>query len=104
MVTLRNDHVTVDLFDPVTPDWLFRVQHVFACAVGFVCTAFLSYRLWVRADKMYEAGETTAQLKLTLAWLTWWMALMMALTAVAVAILAFRRPQRHFSDTDSGGL
>jgi TRAP-type C4-dicarboxylate transport system permease small subunit len=104
MVTLRNDHVTVDLFDPVTPDWLFRVQHVFACAVGFVCTAFLAYRLWVRADKMYQAGETTAQLKLTLAWLTWWMALMMALTAVAVAILAFRRPQRHYSDTDSGRL
>src|SRR5258707_10984481 len=23
LVTLRGDHITVDLFDPVTPDWLF---------------------------------------------------------------------------------
>ena len=32
LVTLRNDHVTVDLLDPVMPDWLLRIQHVVACA------------------------------------------------------------------------
>jgi TRAP-type C4-dicarboxylate transport system permease small subunit len=95
LVTLRNDHVTVDLFDPVTPDWVFRAQHVFACALGTVCISFLAWRLWVRADKMLEAGETTAQLKITLAWLTYAMAVLMALTAVALVILAFRQPQRH---------
>ena len=36
LVTLRNDHVTVDLLDPVVPDWLFRIQHVVACLIGFV--------------------------------------------------------------------
>jgi TRAP-type C4-dicarboxylate transport system permease small subunit len=96
LVTLRNDHVTVDLFDPMTPDWLLRIQHVTACAVGLVCTAYLAWRLWVRAENISAAGETTAQLKIRLAWLAYSMSLLMAFTAVALAILAFRRPQRHF--------
>lgn len=94
LVTLRNDHVTVDLFDAVTPDWLLRIQHVVACAVGMVCTGFLSWRLWLRGDHMAAAGETTAQLKIQLAWLTYSMSVLMALTALALFVLAFRQPQR----------
>jgi TRAP-type C4-dicarboxylate transport system permease small subunit len=94
LVTLRNEHVTVDLFDAVTPDWLLRIQHVVACAVGMVCTAFLSWRLWLRGDHMAAAGETTAQLKIQLSWLTYSMSIMMALTALALLALIFRQPQR----------
>ena len=101
LVSLRNDHVTVDLFDPVTPDWLFRIQHVVACATGFVCTGYLAWRLWLRAEHMDRAGETTAQLKIKLAYLTYSMSLLMAFTAVALLVLAFRRPQRHF--VEGGG-
>jgi TRAP-type C4-dicarboxylate transport system permease small subunit len=96
LVSLRNDHVTVDLFDPVTPDWLLRVQHVAACAIGFVCTAYLAWRLWIRAGNLLAAGETTAQLKLTIAWLAYGMAALMALSAVAMLVLALRRPRRHY--------
>ncbi len=94
LVTLRNDHVTVDLFDAVSPDWLLRIQHVVACTVGLVCTAFLSWRLWLRGEHMAAAGETTGQLKIPLAWLTYSMSVLMALTAVALVVLAFREPQR----------
>ena len=96
LVSLRNDHVTVDLFDPVTPDWLLRVQHVAACAIGFVCTAYLAWRLWIRAGNLLAAGETTAQLKLTIAWLAYGMAALMGITAVAMLVLALRRPRRHY--------
>jgi TRAP-type C4-dicarboxylate transport system permease small subunit len=96
LVTLRNDHVTVDLFDPVTPDWLFRIQHVVACSIGFVCTGYLAWRLWLRAEHMDRAGETTAVLQIKLAWLTYSMSLLMAFTAIALVVLAFRRPHRHF--------
>src|SRR4029077_1450758 len=27
LVTLRNEHVNVDVLDPITPDWLFRLEH-----------------------------------------------------------------------------
>ena len=95
LVTLRNQHVTVDLFDAMTPDWLFRIQHVVACVVGMVCTGFLSRQLWLRGAHMAAAGETTAQLKISLAWLTYTMSVLMAFTAVALFVLAWRRPQRH---------
>src|SRR5262245_46982125 len=71
LVTLRNEHVTVDLFDAITPDWLFRIQHVIACALGLLATGYLSWRLWIRALSMDSAGETTAQLKFKLAYLTY---------------------------------
>jgi TRAP-type C4-dicarboxylate transport system permease small subunit len=97
LVTLRNDHVTVDLFDPIVPDWLFRIQHVIACLIGFVATAYLSWRLWLRAIGMDSAGETTAQLKFKLAYLTYTMSILMALTALALVVLVFRRPTRHYT-------
>jgi TRAP-type transport system small permease protein len=95
LVTLRNDHVTVDLLDPVVPDWLFRIQHVVACLIGFGATSYLAWRLWLRAVSLHNAGETTAQLKFKLAYLTYGMSILMALTAIALLILIFRRPARH---------
>jgi TRAP-type C4-dicarboxylate transport system permease small subunit len=95
LVTLRDDHITVDLLDPVVPDWLFRIQHVVACLIGFVATGYLAWRLWLRAVGMDNAGETTAQLKFKLAYLTYGMSFLMALTALAMLVLLFRRPTRH---------
>ena len=95
LVTLRNDHVTVDLFDAVTPDWLFRIQHVVACVIGLGCIGFLAWRLWLRAEHMAAVGETTAQLKIRLSWVTYSMSVLMALTAVALFVLIWRRPVRH---------
>src|SRR6266852_5508558 len=57
LVTLRGDHITVDLFDPVTPDWLFRIQHALA-----------------------------------------------SLTAAALLVTLFRRPQRHIPGEIEGPL
>ena len=97
LTTLRNEHVVVDLFDPITPDWLFRIQHTVACAIGCACTGYLAWRLWLRAEALARAGETTSQLQFKLAWLTYSMSILMALTAVALAILALRHTARHFT-------
>jgi TRAP-type C4-dicarboxylate transport system permease small subunit len=95
LVTLRGDHVTVDLLDPIVPDWLLRIQHVMTCLIGFAATAYLAWRLWVRALAMDAAGETTAQLKFKLAYLTYAMSILMALTALALLVTALRPPRRH---------
>ena len=94
LVTLRNEHVTVDVFDPITPDWMFRLQHVIACAAGLLSTGYLAWRLWLRAVAMDLAGETTAQLKFKLGYLTYAMSLLMALTALALLVLMVRRTRR----------
>jgi hypothetical protein len=44
---------------------------------------------------MAAAGETTAQLKLNIPYLTFSMSVLMGLTALALVILACRRPVRH---------
>ena len=44
---------------------------------------------------MDSAGETTAQLKLKLAYLTYGMSVLMALTALALLVLALPAPERH---------
>lgn len=102
LVTLRNEHVTVDLFDAMTPDWLFHVQHVAACLVGATCTGFLGWRLWLRAAHMNAAGETTASLKFSLGPLVYGMSVLTLLTAVAMLVLMLRKPTRHY-EQDGGG-
>jgi TRAP-type C4-dicarboxylate transport system permease small subunit len=95
LVTLRNDHITVDLLDAFIPNRLFRIQHVVICLICFTATAYLAWRLGVRAVAMDRAGETTAQFKFKLAYLTYAMSILMALTALALLVLALRRPRRH---------
>lgn len=102
LVTLRGDHITVDLFDPVTPDWLFRIQHLLATLIGAACTGYLAWCLWLRAIGLDRAGETTSQLQFKIAWLAYAMAMLMALTAAALLVILFRRPQRHFPGEGEG--
>lgn len=98
VVTLRGEHVTVDLFEALTPGWLLRIQHAFACVVGFLCTGFVSYRLWILALEIDRKGQTSAELGLQAAYLAYAMAILMALAAVALLVLARRRPQRDAVD------
>ena len=95
LVTLRGDHITVDLFDPLIPERLFRVQHVVATATGVVCTGYLAWRLGLRAAELASRGETTSQLGFPVAWLAGAMSVLMALTAAALVVVIFRPPQRH---------
>src|SRR5262245_22678539 len=102
LVTLRGEHIIVDILDPVTPDWLFRVQHLVATLLGAACTAYLAWRLGLRADELASRGETTSQLGFRIAWLAWAMSLLMGLTAAALVLVAFRTPQRHFAGDEQG--
>lgn len=95
LVTLRQEHICVDVLDGVTPDWLLRIQHIIASIVASVATGYLAWRLSVRGANMLAAGETTAQLKLPLGYLAHGMSILMALTALSFFILTFRRPSRQ---------
>ena len=102
LVTLRGDHITVDLFDTLIPDRLFRVQHVVATAIGVACTAYLAWRLGIRAAELASRGETTSQLGFPVAWLAWAMSVLMALTSAALVVVAFRSPPRHVPGEGEG--
>lgn len=95
LVTLKQEHVTVDVLDPVVPAWFSRLQHIIASSISCVATSYLAWRLWLRGGNMLAAGETTAQLKFTLGYLTYGMAVLMALTSLAFLLLIFRQPSRQ---------
>jgi TRAP-type C4-dicarboxylate transport system permease small subunit len=95
LVTLRQEHVTVDLFDAITPDWLLRVQHVAAYVLAAAVCGILAWQLWIRAGRMLGYGDTTAVLRIPLYPLTYSMTAMMALTALIFLVLAIRPPARR---------
>jgi TRAP-type C4-dicarboxylate transport system permease small subunit len=94
LVTLREEHVAVDLLDAVVPDWLLRVQNVAACVLSAAECGVAAWQLLVRANRMLGYGDTTAVLKITLYPLTYLMSAAMALVAVIFLVLAFRPPAR----------
>jgi TRAP-type C4-dicarboxylate transport system permease small subunit len=94
LVTLREEHVTVDLLDTVVPDWLLRVQNVAACALSAAVCGVAAWQLLVRGNRMLGYGDTTAVLKITLYPLTYLMSAAMAVVAVIFLVLAFRPPAR----------
>jgi TRAP-type C4-dicarboxylate transport system permease small subunit len=95
LVTAREEHVMVDLFDALTPDWVLRVQYVAACLVSALVAGALAWRLLVRAGRMMDYGDTTAVLRIPLYPLTYSMAALMGLTALVFLAAAFRRPVRR---------
>lgn len=95
LVTLRQEHVTVDVLDPITSDAVLRVQHVIASLIACVATGYLAWRLSFRGMNLVNAGETTAQLKLPLGYLAYGMSVLMAVTALCFLVLIFRRPSRQ---------
>lgn len=95
LVTLREGHVTVDLLDAVSPDWLLRVQHVLANLVAAGVCGALAWQLWIRAGRMLGYGDTTAVLRIPLYPLTYSMSLLVGLSALVYFIHALRKPARR---------
>lgn len=95
LVTLRQEHVMVDIFDAITPDWLLRVQNIVASLISAVVAAALAWRLLERAFRMQGYGDTTAVLRIPLYPLTYAMAVLMLVTAFYFLVLAVRRPERR---------
>ncbi len=93
LVTMRQEHVTVDVLDAVTPSWMLQIQHSLSSLIAAAATTYLAWRLAVRGTSMLASGETTAQLLITLGYLTFSMAALMAVTALAFLVQTFRAPR-----------
>jgi TRAP-type C4-dicarboxylate transport system permease small subunit len=95
LVTLRHEHVTVDLLDAVTPDWVLRAQHFLGYLLSAAVCGVLAWQLWIRAVRMLGYGDTTAVLRIPLYPLTYSMSALMGLSALIFLVLALRRPARR---------
>lgn len=94
LVTIRDQHVAIDLLDA----WLGRrtrlLQHWATTIVSAAGLAVLSWRLGVTGVRFTEQGDVTAVLRVPLAPLAFFMSLMLGITAVVVITRLVRLPPR----------
>ena len=92
LVSRRNEHVTIDAFDRMIPEWLHRVLHR---VVHLVCTLALvgmSWLLFRKAGSFAEVGDVTQTLKIPLAPFVYLMAALTLATAAVHLVAAFAEP------------
>lgn len=89
LVSLRRQHVRVDLLDHLVPVSIRVAQQTLLDVVAAVCMGAIAWRLWVRAADMARAGETTATLQIIVYPLVYYMAAMAFVTTALIVLLAW---------------
>ncbi len=87
LVTLRQEQVTVDLFEQFIPRFVKPALHVLLNAVSCACLAVISWRLWVKAGQMLNNGEFTAVLQVKIWPLVYYMSFQAAVTAFVLLLI-----------------
>lgn len=99
-VAYKGLHISVDLFDGLTGDFVKRVQSFVADVLGVAVFAAIAVRLWILGDRAATYGDVSASLEVPLSVVFWFMAVLSAITAIAfLARLprAFRRGPFSFT-------
>jgi TRAP-type C4-dicarboxylate transport system permease small subunit len=91
LVTLDNEHVSVDLFDRFIPSALRRVRDLLVLIICSICVGVLSWRMWHKAQESVGYGDITSVLELPLAPVFFLGSLALALTTVVFLVLLIRK-------------
>ena len=86
-VCLREDHVTVDLLDTLTPKWLVRARQLVINLTCTVILAVISWRVWLLAERAGQYGDRTEYLQIPVAPVVYFIALMCAMAALVAAVV-----------------
>ena len=94
LVTARDEHVTVDLFDRLIPA---GIRHVRDAVIAALCGGLLfvlSYHVWGKAGDTVRYGDVTAILEIPLGPMVYFMSVMIAATGVVYLWLAREQLRR----------
>lgn len=86
-VCLREAHVTVDLLDTLTPQWLVRARQLVINITCTVILAVISWRVWLLAVRAGQYGDRTEYLQIPVAPVVYFIALMCAMAALVAAVV-----------------
>ncbi|MCF8177370.1 MAG: TRAP transporter small permease [Sulfuritalea sp.] len=89
LVTLRREHVTVDLLANFVPKRLRVIQLLLLDLLSITCVGVIGWRVWLKAVEMTSSGDTTATLEIIVYPLVYYMSAMTFLTAALIALLAW---------------
>lgn len=93
LVTARENHVTIDVFDHFIPPAIGRWQRVAVNLLSAVVLAFLGWRLWILSASHLRTHEVTMTLHIPHGPFTRAFAVMAVLAAVASLVVALE----HFA-------
>ncbi|HET9043518.1 MAG TPA: TRAP transporter small permease [Burkholderiales bacterium] len=86
LAAAAREHIRIDLLEQVLSDRAKRWQAVFGFSVAAAVTAFVAWRLALRAAELGRLGDLSSHLNFPVAWLAWFLA-----AASVVAVLVFAR-------------
>jgi len=92
LVSLKGDHVAVDLLDHVLPEAVRRVLRVTAHLVCGAALLGMSWLLWRKAGQVVEYGDVTAALRITLWPFVYFMSGLSFVTALIHFYMVLRGP------------
>jgi TRAP-type C4-dicarboxylate transport system permease small subunit len=92
LVSLKDEHVTVDLLDHVLPAPVRRGLRALGHLVAGVALVGMSWLLWRKAGQVVEYGDVTAALQLALWPFVYLMSGLSVVTALIHFYMIFRRP------------
>lgn len=90
VVSLREEHVTVDLLDKWFPRRLAPPRQVILNLLASVMMAVVCWRVWVIGGFQVDYGDTTEFLRIPLGPVSYFIAVMSGITAIALLINATR--------------
>lgn len=103
LVSLRGEHVVFDSLDALIPAWLRRAQQLLVEGLCAAALAGIAYLMWVKAGQLAEYGDTTAQLKMSLAPFVYVIGVLCGVTALVHVILMVQPEATHHLGTEGGG-
>jgi TRAP-type C4-dicarboxylate transport system permease small subunit len=98
LVSHADEHVTMDFIDRVLPRRPGDAWQRFMHAVCAAILLFLSWQIWIKAERIAEYGDTTDVLRITIGPFVYFMAAMIALTGLVHVLKIFlplRRRESH---------
>lgn len=81
---MREEHITVDLLDAVSPRGIINFRQTIMNSIAAVAMAGVAYRVWALAFRAKEYGDTTEFLQIPLFYITLFISIMSAVTALAL--------------------
>lgn len=90
LAAAAREHIRIDLLEQVLAEGAKRRQAAFGFAFAAIVTAFVAWRLALRAAELGRLGDLSSHLGFPLAWLAWFLAAASAVTVVVFAGLAWR--------------
>lgn len=87
LVTARQEHITIDIFDFLLRARRKYVQQICVNALGCAITAFIAWRIFVKAEELASNGDLSINMQLPLAPVAYFMSGMSAIAALIMLML-----------------